>query len=101
TPCLPLPAGRWLKWDGDFGLGTPAGVCGHLRETMKGHGEKLSRKQEQAIVALLEQPTVKKAVAVIGSLPLRTQGPRRSGYLMPASWLSRRPTVACRCSLRA
>jgi len=31
-----------------------------------GHGEKLSRKQEQAIVALLEKPTVEKAAQQAG-----------------------------------
>jgi hypothetical protein len=33
---------------------------------MKGHGEKLSRKQEQAIVALLEQATLEQAAAAVG-----------------------------------
>ncbi len=33
---------------------------------MAGHGEKLSRKQEQAIAALLQAPTVKKAAASCG-----------------------------------
>jgi hypothetical protein len=32
----------------------------------KGHGERLSRKHEQAIVALLEQPTVEKAAQTVG-----------------------------------
>ena len=31
-----------------------------------GHGEKLSRKREQAVVALLEQPTFEQAAAVVG-----------------------------------
>ena len=33
---------------------------------MKGHGEKLSRKEEQAIVALLQQPTLQAAAASVG-----------------------------------
>jgi hypothetical protein len=33
---------------------------------MSGHGEKLSRKQEQAITALLTQPTLSKAAKEIG-----------------------------------
>ena len=33
---------------------------------MKGHGEKLSRKQEQAIVALLAEPTIATAAGAIG-----------------------------------
>jgi hypothetical protein len=32
----------------------------------KGHGERLSRKHEQAIVALLGQPTVEKAAQAVG-----------------------------------
>jgi hypothetical protein len=41
---------------------------------MNGHGEKLSRKQEQAIAALLEQPTIKAAAksVTIGEGTLRT-----------------------------
>ena len=31
-----------------------------------GHGEKLTRKQEQAVAALLEQPTVLRAATVAG-----------------------------------
>jgi hypothetical protein len=31
-----------------------------------GHGERLSRKQEQAIAALLEQPTIEQAAATVG-----------------------------------
>ena len=40
-----------------------------LRKKMgitRGHGEKLSRKQEQAIAALLEQPTIDAAAQVVG-----------------------------------
>lgn len=33
---------------------------------MKGHGEKLSRKQEQAIVALLQMPTISEAAKCAG-----------------------------------
>ena len=33
---------------------------------MSGHGDKLSRKQEQAIVALIAQPTIPAAAAVAG-----------------------------------
>lgn len=33
---------------------------------MKGHGEKLSRKQEQALVALLEHPTITQAAKACG-----------------------------------
>ena len=33
---------------------------------MAGHGEKLTRKQEQAIAALLQAPTLKKAAAACG-----------------------------------
>jgi hypothetical protein len=32
----------------------------------RGHGDKLSRKQEAALVALLSEPTVRKAAAVVG-----------------------------------
>jgi hypothetical protein len=38
---------------------------------MPGHGEKLGRKQEQAIAALLAEPTVEKAAATAG-VPYRT-----------------------------
>jgi transposase-like protein len=34
-----------------------------------GHGNKLSRKKEQAIIALLEAPTVKEAAEVVGVNP--------------------------------
>src|SRR5438128_1047665 len=33
---------------------------------MKGHGEKLSRKQEQAVAALIAQPTIGAAASAIG-----------------------------------
>ena len=33
---------------------------------MTGHGEKLNRKQEQAVVALLTEPTIAKAAEAIG-----------------------------------
>jgi DNA-binding MurR/RpiR family transcriptional regulator len=33
---------------------------------MKGHGEKLSRKQEQAILALIERPTIAEAAQACG-----------------------------------
>src|SRR5688572_27719597 len=46
------------------------GPGGHLRTSavaaMNGHGERLSRKQEQAVVALLEQPTLGQAAAAVG-----------------------------------
>ena len=37
---------------------------------MKGHGEKLERKQELAIVALLQQPTVDEVAQAVGVAPV-------------------------------
>src|SRR5262245_11428613 len=43
-------------------------ICGELRRlgAMAGHGERLGRKQEQAIAALLSEPTGEKAAKEVG-----------------------------------
>lgn len=39
---------------------------GRMNELTKGHGEKKSRKEQAAIIALLNEPTIKKAALKVG-----------------------------------